>query len=107
MTTPMNQLESIFAAVAFAEAGEHKTALEIAGRSTPVARRPARLRSWFGHLERTFAAVAFAESGMREAALEMAGITSRRTHPSRSSLQEFVHRVGLSDVPVYYGVAPI
>ncbi len=107
MTTRINKLESIFSAVAFAEAGEHKTALEIAGGSNLAARRPARLRSWFGRLERAFAAVAFAEGGMREEALAVAGITSPRTNPLRPSLQEFVHRVGLSGVPVFYGVAPI
>ncbi len=103
MATRLSKLDSIFSAVAFAEAGEHQTALEIAGNAARPARRPGQLRSWLNRLEETFTAVAFAEAGMWEVAMEMAGSPAVRA--PGATLQEFVSRVGLSGIPVYYGVA--
>jgi hypothetical protein len=91
-------LQNTFSAAAFAEQGEHETALELVGR--PAEPR----RSWLDVLRRTFAAVAFAEAGLPEVAVAMSGQTPVERAP-QPSLQDFMRQVGLQGVPVYYGVA--
>ncbi|MGJ3522795.1 hypothetical protein ACR4XJ_07135 [Nitratidesulfovibrio sp. D1] len=96
MATLRETLERCFAAVAFADAADHGEAMRMAG-VTPA---PA----CAGRLEDVFAAVAFAEADCRDAALEMMGCVRPARRVIRNS---FLADVGLGDVAVCYGVAPI
>lgn len=95
----IKKLEEVFAAVSFAEIGEHETARELAG----IRVRPAKgvLNAW----DRTFAAVSFAEAGWRETALEtLEGKTARKRE---NSLESFLSTVGLGNARFSYGLAKI
>ncbi|HDH05697.1 MAG TPA: hypothetical protein ENH01_08290 [Nitrospirae bacterium] len=65
MKKGMKKLEDVYAAAAFAEAGEFETAKQIAGEVRPERRE--RL-NWF---ERVMMAVTFAEAGEHETAREI------------------------------------
>ncbi|MBS3757491.1 MAG: hypothetical protein KGY61_02400 [Desulfobacterales bacterium] len=95
-------IENTFAAVAFAEAGEHETAMKMAG-IRPVYEK---VRSVIDFIERSFAAVGFAEAGLHEEAIKM-------THPHpvvakrNDTLDNFLETVGLGNVRVCYGLATV
>ncbi|MBI4965481.1 MAG: IS630 family transposase [Desulfomonile tiedjei] len=89
------KFESWFAAVAFAEEGEHETARQIAGTPIPETREVPKI---LPSLTTTFAAAAFAEENCHEMALEMLAGTRRRN--------SFLEAVGLKGVRVRYVVAP-
>jgi hypothetical protein len=94
---PMNWkewLESMFAAAAFAEEGEHQTALRIANSPMPESKTAAKILS---SLTTTFAAAAFAEENCHEIASEIL-----HASPARAS---FLEKVGLRGVRVWYGTA--
>jgi hypothetical protein len=65
MKKGMKKMEDVYAAAAFAEAGEHETARQIMGETRPEKRE--RL-SWF---ERIMMAVTFAEAGEHQTAREI------------------------------------
>ena len=97
--------ENTFAAVAFAEAGEHETAMKMLGIK-PVYEK---VRQVFNVIERSFAAVGFAEAGLQEDALKMANpnaVTAKRKRP-KETLDNFLEDVGLGNVRVRYGLATV
>lgn len=83
-----------FAAAAFAEEGEHKTALQIASAPIPEAQEAPALAP---ALSRTFAAVAFAEENCHEIAAEILFGARRKNW--------FLSTVWLANVRVWYGTA--
>lgn len=93
----IKRLEKMFAAAAFAEAGEEREARALAGIGGPKP-RPAGLQ-W----DRVFAAVTFAEAGCREEALGL--LDSKEREPR--TLAGFLDTVGLGNVRVCYGLAEI
>ena len=112
------KLEQWFSAVAFAEEGDHKTAMQMVGIE-----RASRSES-FGFaqsLETAFAAAAFAEADCRELALEIldaekkesfaevVGIKGIRVWHATVPLQEesFLDVVGLQGARLKFGVAQL
>jgi hypothetical protein len=90
------KLESWFAAVAFAEEGEHKTALDIAATPIPEPSESVKILPSFSA---TFAAVAFAEENCHDYAAEILfGV--KRTN-------SFLDMIGLGNVRVWYGTAHV
>lgn len=99
MRSIFRKLESIFAGVAFAEAGDRDTALKIAG--LPASRARA---SFAERLNNTMAAVAFAEANCPEIALEFL-TQSKGRKPARQP--GFAEAVGLQGIRIWYGVAEV
>lgn len=95
MSSWAKRLENWFAAVAFAEAGEHKTALEMVGMAPSKARQPV---SILQSLNTTFAAAAFAEANCHDMAKEILGAESKG--------KSFAEVIGLKGVRVWYGLVP-
>lgn len=97
----METMEKTFAAASFAEAGEHETALELAGikPNWHIVNRLS--KAW----ENIFAAVTFAESGCVDRALELLGVKTARRDVQ--SLEIFLRNVGLQGVRVRYGLAMV
>lgn len=95
-------IETTFAAAAFAEAGEHETAMKMMGI------RPAyeKIRQFCDHVGNTFAAACFAEANCHEDALRLAGPKGVYS-PNLDSLDTFLETVGLGHVRVCYGLARI
>jgi len=94
--------EKTFAAAAFAEAGEHETAMKMAG-ITPIYEK---VRKVADTIQQCFAAVGFAEAGCHDEATRMAhpdGVC--RKH--KETLDNFLENVGLSNVRVCYGLARV
>lgn len=96
------KLENTYMAAAFAEAGEHNTAVQIAGlHATGEKKR----FSIFQPLEKMFNAITFAEAGCPELALEFV-----RTEPAQSgrkSFETFLDATGLRGVQFTYGVVRV
>lgn len=86
------KIEDWFAAVAFAEAGEGETALEIAG----IKRNPQKRLSF----DNLMAAITFAEAGVHEYALEFMGKTASTTNRKPLSIV-------LPGVKIWYGTATV
>lgn len=97
-----NIFEDTFAAVAFAEAGEHATAMKMAG-IVPAYKK---VRNFVRFLEQNFAAIGFAEAGCPEEAARIADLPAARRR-QRDSLDTFLETVGLGSVRVCYGFATI
>jgi len=96
----INKLEKTFAAVSFAEAGEHNTAIQMAGLK-PYGRK--KMFDFSTYLDRIFAAVSFAEAGCPEIAQEF---ISKNIRPKDvKSIDAFLETVGLQGVRVSYGLA--
>lgn len=94
-----NQIEKIFCAVTFAEAGEHETALSFLGTKTPESRVQTNELTWF---ERMWAAVTFAEHDCPETARSFLTQKPRiRTRTNR--LNQFIDSVGLKNARYNYG----
>jgi hypothetical protein len=91
MSFGSNKMENWFAAVAFAEAGEHQTAIGIAGGRFAAKRRAGIWET----LNRYFAAAAFAEENCSESALEILSGASNR--------KSFLKIAGLQGARVWYG----
>jgi hypothetical protein len=87
------KMESWFAAAAFAEAGEHDTAIRMVGGHAPVKKRVAVWET----LSKYFAAAAFAEENCPEVALQIIGGAKRNS---------FLETVGLKGAKVWYGSLP-
>jgi hypothetical protein len=95
-----DKIRSWFAAAAFAEAGEHATAMEIAGITPRPAKRPASVLNAF---DRTFVAAAFAEEGLhKEAARFLAHGAPTRV---ANDMEDFLSAVGLGGVRAHYVLA--
>jgi len=95
MSSWFTKLENWFAAVAFAEEGEHKTALELVGL------KPQRATESAGVLDRlntVFAAAAFAEANCHDMAEEILDPGLQK--------KSFSEIVGLKGIRVWYGFAP-
>ncbi len=91
MSFGSDEMENWFAAVAFAEAGEHETAIRMAGGQATVKKR-----AWIWEtLSRYFTAAAFAEENCPETALDILGGSTKRN--------SFLETVGLQGVRVWYG----
>lgn len=98
-----SKIEKTFAAAAFAEAGEHETAI----RMGEVTDRPKRfldkiLNGWQNHM----AAVAFAEANEHDEALRWMA-TEKSQANRKDTLAGFLENVGLENAHVCYGVVPI
>jgi hypothetical protein len=89
----LKRLEDTFAGLAFAEAGETETAMQMAG-----------VKDCGAGVEDIYAAVAFAEADCPDAALEMLGCAPRRLTPP-VQVCGFLESVGLGGVHVAYGLA--
>ncbi len=95
-------IERTFAAAAFAEAGEHETAMKMMGI------RPAyeKVRKFCDYMANNFAAVGFAEADCHDEAIRIAD--SREVSiRKRDSLDTFLETVGLGQVRVCYGLARV
>jgi hypothetical protein len=90
-------LENLFTAAAFAEAGEHESAREVMGYETP-----ARRTSVASKLQSMAMAVSFAEADCHEAALE---ILANDGSSKKAQTPSFLETVGLQGVQVKYCVA--
>ena len=94
--------EKTFAAAAFAEAGEHETAMKMAG-ITPVFEK---VRKLADTVQQCFAAVGFAEAGCHDEAARMVH-TEGVCRKNNETLDSFLETVGLSNVRVCYGLARV
>ncbi|MFH1625311.1 MAG: hypothetical protein ABID54_09190 [Pseudomonadota bacterium] len=92
MISMMKKIEDWFASVAFAEAGERETALEIAG----IKPKPRRSLSF----DKLMAAITFAEAGVHEYALELMGT------PAHAATRKPVS-LNLPGVKIWYGTATV
>ncbi len=90
------KMRKVFAATAFAEMDERRSALEIGEIEPRTAKQPG------VGLDRVFAAAAFAEEGCPEHARELLG---KRSPRNPRSLESFLDTVGLRNAPVCYGLA--
>lgn len=91
MSFGSSKMEDWFAAAAFAEAGEHETAIRMAGGRLPAKRRAGIWET----LSRYFAAAALAEENCPGPALEILGGGSKRN--------SFLETAGLQGIRVWYG----
>ncbi len=87
------RMENWFAAVAFAEADEHDTAVKMVGGHAQMKKR---IGIW-ETLSKYFAAAAFAEENCPETALQIL---------SGAKPNSFLEAVGLKGVKVWYGSIP-
>jgi hypothetical protein len=116
MTGLAKKLETWFSAVAFAEEGEHTTAMQMVGMDTTKRSESVGL---IQSLETAFAAAAFAEADCRDMALEILGASKQggfaaivglqgvRVWHARVPVQEesFLDVVGLRGARLRFGVA--
>lgn len=98
-----NKLESIFAATAFAEMNDHKTAVEISGVETGIWKKLASLKE---QIEKIFAATAFTDIGCFDMAVEITR-TPIVQDVKEKSFANFLEDIGLSGVQFHYLVARI
>ncbi|MGM0453343.1 MAG: hypothetical protein ACQERN_09290 [Thermodesulfobacteriota bacterium] len=100
--------ENTFAATAFAEAGEHGTAIKIAGVTDTAKTAIARFVRF---VESNMTAVAFAEADCHEVAGRCVPTGEKRvrraTRPTGDTLDNFLENVGLKNVQVCYGLATV
>ena len=96
------KIERVFAAAAFAEAGEHGTALEMVG-SDPALRE--KVIHFFKSMQNVFAAVTFAEADCHEMAREY--FQPGTAEQASESFRSFLETVGLQGVRVCFVTAQI
>ncbi len=89
------KIERLFSAVAFAEANDRDSALQMMGVS-PSTRRVS--------IDDVLTAVTFAEAGCPELAREFLG---EKEAPPRAEPVDFAAAVGLKGVRIWYGVAQV
>ncbi|MDQ7784920.1 MAG: hypothetical protein RDU20_18700 [Desulfomonilaceae bacterium] len=119
MNSWKEKLETWFAAVAFAEAGEHEMALKM---TAPVGGNTVEGINMMEKLNRIFAAAAFAEADCHHIAkeildpekaqrgfLDIVGLKGIRVRMGRAPVprESFAEMVGLHGVPARYGKASI
>ncbi len=98
MNTWKKRMEAWFSAVAFAEAGEHQTALELVN-TTPAMAPATENAGVIQALNTYFAAAAFAEADCANMAMEMVAGGKRK--------RSFLEDIGLQGVNVRYGLVPL
>jgi hypothetical protein len=96
--------EKTFAAAAFAEAGEHDTAIRMADVTDKPKRLLDKLLQGF---QNHMTAVAFAESGEVEEARRLVGKKETRYIQKENTLAGFLEKVGLEGAHISYGFVPI
>ena len=95
-----SKIEKTFAAAAFAEAGEHDTAIRMAEVSDkPKSLLEKLLLGWQNHMT----AVAFSEMDERDEALQWVG-AEKPERFRKETLADFLENVGLDKTRVSYGV---
>ncbi|MBS3809746.1 MAG: hypothetical protein KGY38_06300 [Desulfobacterales bacterium] len=95
-------MQETFAAAAFAEAGEHDTAMKFAGIQSVAQTVAEKIKQIFDvHMS----AACFAEAGCHDTALDMLG--TQKPARQRQSLDEFLESVGLQRTQVRYGFANV
>lgn len=95
-------VENTFAAVAFAEAGEHDFAMKMADIK-PSQKNWAKNMGMY--LEKALSAITFAEANCHEFAMEY--IKTEGTRVTKSSLSVFLENVGLNNVRVCFVTATV
>jgi len=103
MSRQLAKYERAFAAIAFAELGEHDTAMQLAGVSSETR---SKLTSFFRYLQNLFAATAFTDVGCHNMALEFLGGQQTRMNDVKP-LDRFLQETGLTGVRFYYVLARI
>ena len=98
----IEKLEKTFAAVAFAEVGEHATAMEMAEVKPVLGDK---IRDFSKSVDNIFAAITYAEAGCPEIAQEFLKKDSVQENPQ--PLKSFLETVGLQGTRVCYGLVPI
>jgi len=99
----INRMEKKFAAVAFAEHGEHETALRFLGHKKTTALKSQSISKWF---EKMTTAITFAEADCPEMVAEFKG-TSNKHQITKHGLDSFMNSVGLKGVNFNYGVVSV
>ena len=94
----IDKIEKTFAAVAFAEAGEHETAMKIAEIQPSVSTR---FSDFLKSFDKYFSAITFAEADCHEMAREY--LEESAIQNSRQPLEDFLETIGLQGVRVSYG----
>jgi len=99
----IEKIEKTFAAVAFAEAGEHETAMKIAEIKPSVSTR---FSDFLKSFDKYFSAITFAEADCHVMAREYLGKPVPRM-ALQQPLDNFLETIGLQGVRVSYGVVTI
>ena len=89
-------IEKTFAAVSFAEAGEHDTAMKIAA----IQHNSRKVPKFLNAIQKTFVAISYAEAGCHDMVLEFLGKETVKS--SDRSLETFLNTVGLKGIRVSY-----
>lgn len=111
MRTFIEKIQNTFAAVAFAEAGEHETAIQLAHGQAAL--RPERLsigKQFANMIDRHFTAITYAEAGCNDMARQYLNGTPVAVRADRRrpvTLGEFARTVGLDRAPLHYGMAAV
>jgi hypothetical protein len=100
MRTFTEKIEAWFSAVAFAEAGEHSKAAELASCTAVLPKRKSVIGETF---TRIFAAVAFAEEGLTREAEQIYSSGSVAAPAAQNA--SFLDMVGLGRAPVHLVIA--
>lgn len=97
--------EKTFAAVAFAEAGEHETAMKMAGITATAKTVFDKLIAF---VDKYMSAASYAEEGCFEEAKEILGTQQKpNSCGRRDSLEDFLNCVGLGKANVRFGLATV
>jgi hypothetical protein len=100
MKTLSQKIQALFSAVAFAEEGDHRTAIEVANGTSVL---PSHKSAFAEKLSRIFSAAAFAEEGLHDEARRIySGAALAAPAGSKGS---FLDVVGLGRAPVSLLVA--
>ena len=106
----INRIEKDFAAVAFAEQGEHETALRFLGHKKTTALNSQSISKWFETISKWFekmtTAITFAEAGCPEMVAEFID-TNNNCQIKKNSLDSFMNSVGLKGVNFNYRVVSV
>ena len=103
--TIQKTVEDTYAAAAFAEAGEHETAMKMAGIQSIAHKVSETVRHLF---DTHMTAASFAEAGCFDTANEIMGTRPSAAHSSqKQSLDTFLQSVGLQHAKVRYGLVRV
>lgn len=98
------KFNAYFSAAAFAEAGEHETALQMV---QAVDSRQEKKSAILDNLRKTFAAVAFAEEGLHAEARAILDPAPAKVRKTWSTEDSFLDLVGLQNVRVRHMVLQV
>jgi len=107
LTAAALALQDWWTAIAFAEQGEHETALKLVGRETIRKKSPS--------LDDLFTAITFAEAGLPDTAMEFLQVAGRKAKPARLELPGVKVWIGwlpvedspLAGVKIWSGMVPV